>query len=93
MARRRTPCLRRMRPIRHIARYTDSDPFSPQLIELSPPGRQVPDWPKLLHLYSRLKPGKTVLEWMQEYEIERLGIDVRRFTSFGVIKVVLDGLS
>lgn len=49
-------------------------------------GRQVPDWPRLLYLYSRLKPGKTVLEWMQEYQIEQLGIDVRRFTSFGVIK-------
>ena len=91
MARRRTSCLRRMRPICYIARYTHSDPLSPRLIELSPPGRQVPDWPKLLHLYSRLKPGKSVLEWMQEYEIERLGIDVRRFTSFGVIKVIWEG--
>ena len=51
-------------------------------------GRQVPDWPKLLHLYSRMKSGKTVLEWMQEYQVEQYGIDVRRFTSFGVIKVV-----
>jgi len=34
-----------------------------------------------------MKPGKTVLEWMQEYQIEQWGIDVRRFTSFGVIKV------
>jgi hypothetical protein len=37
-----------------------------------------------------MKPGKTVLEWMQEYQIEQLGIDVRRFTSFGVIKVAWD---
>jgi len=51
-------------------------------------GRQVPDWPRLLHLYSRMKSGKTVLEWMQEYQVEQCGIDVRRFTSFGVIKVV-----
>jgi hypothetical protein len=50
-------------------------------------GWSIPDWPKLLHLYSRLKPGKTILEWMQEFEIHTLGIDVRRFTSFGVIKV------
>ncbi|KAJ7774959.1 nitrogen permease regulator 2-domain-containing protein [Mycena metata] len=50
------------------------------------PGCQIPDWPKLLHLYSRLKPGKTVLDWMETYEIHELGIDVRRFTSFGVIK-------
>ncbi|KAJ6502441.1 nitrogen permease regulator 2-domain-containing protein [Mycena sanguinolenta] len=50
------------------------------------PGSQIPDWPKLLHLYSRLKPGKTVLDWMGTYEIHELGIDVRRFVSFGVIK-------
>ncbi|KAJ7449926.1 nitrogen permease regulator 2-domain-containing protein [Mycena latifolia] len=50
------------------------------------PGRQIPDWPQLLHLYSRLKPGKTVLDWMEAYGIHDLGIDVRRFTSFGVIK-------
>ncbi|KAF9454676.1 NPR2-domain-containing protein [Macrolepiota fuliginosa MF-IS2] len=50
------------------------------------PGNSIPDWPKLLHLYSRLKPGKTVYEWKEEYEVEKLGIDIRRFTSFGVIK-------
>lgn len=49
-------------------------------------GRAIPDWPKLLHLYSRLKPGKTVFEWMQDYDVRSLGIDARRFTSFGVIK-------
>ncbi|KIY72062.1 NPR2-domain-containing protein [Cylindrobasidium torrendii FP15055 ss-10] len=49
-------------------------------------GRNVPDWPKLLHLYSRMKPGRTVYEWMESYDVESLGIDVRRFTSFGVIK-------
>lgn len=90
MARRRTPCLRRMRSIRDIARHLRSFPLSYRFPELSLPGRQVPDWPRLLHLYSRMKPGKTVLEWMQEYQIEKLGIDVRRFTSFGVIKVAQD---
>jgi len=50
-------------------------------------GRSIPDWPRLLHLYSRFKPGKTVYEWMKLYEVECLGIDVRRFTSFGVVKV------
>lgn len=56
-------------------------------VNSQPLGCQIPDWPKLLHLYSRLKPGKTVLEWMETYGIHELGIDVRRFTSFGVIKV------
>ncbi|KAH9843077.1 NPR2-domain-containing protein [Rhodofomes roseus] len=50
------------------------------------PGQPIADWPKLLHLYSRLKPGKTVFEWMQEYDVQSYNIDVRRFTSFGVIK-------
>ncbi|KAJ7063398.1 nitrogen permease regulator 2-domain-containing protein [Mycena amicta] len=50
------------------------------------PGHSRSDWPKLLHLYSRLKQGKTVFEWMQTHEIQSLGIDVRRFVSFGVIK-------
>lgn len=48
------------------------------------------DWPKLLRLYSRLKPGTTVFEWMQEHDVRDMGIDVRRFTSFGVIKVIID---
>lgn len=52
-----------------------------------PPGSAILDWPKLLYLYSRLKPGKTVFEWMQAHGVGELGIDVRRFTSFGVIKV------
>lgn len=49
--------------------------------------KEISDWPQLLHLYSRLKPGKTVFEWMQEYDVHHLGVDPRRFTSFGVIKV------
>lgn len=53
-------------------------------------GCLIPDWPELLHLYSRLKPGKTILEWMQEYKVNTQGIDIRRFTSFGVIKVALE---
>lgn len=52
-------------------------------------GRMHADWPKLLRLYSRLKPGTTVFEWMQEHDVRDMGIDVRRFTSFGVIKVIL----
>ena len=51
------------------------------------PDKEAPDWPKLLHLYSRLKPGVTIWEWMQEFDVEDLGIDVRRFISFGVVKV------
>lgn len=53
------------------------------------PGREVPHWPKLLHLYSRFKPGKTVLEWMEEHDVLSVGVDVRRFTTFGVVKVSL----
>ena len=90
MARGRTSCLRGMRSIRDIAWCARSAPLSLRLPELSHLGHQVPDWPRLLYLYSRMKPGKTVLEWMEDHQIEQLGIDVRRFTSFGVIKVVWD---
>ena len=50
-------------------------------------GHRIADWPKLLHLYSRLKPGISIYEWMKAHSVEELGVDVRRFTSFGVIKV------
>ncbi|KAI0810886.1 nitrogen permease regulator 2 [Irpex lacteus] len=50
------------------------------------PGKDIPDWPKLLHLYSRFKPGITIYQWMEECGVHELGIDVRRFTSFGVVK-------
>ncbi|KAK0503410.1 nitrogen permease regulator 2-domain-containing protein [Armillaria luteobubalina] len=50
------------------------------------PGRIILDWPQLLHLYSRMKPGITVFDWMDTHEVDKSGIDVRRFTSFGVIK-------
>lgn len=49
--------------------------------------REISEWPDLLHLYSRLKPGITVFEWMEEYDTQKYGIDPRRFVSFGVIKV------
>lgn len=47
----------------------------------------ISEWPELLHLYSRLKPGITVYEWMERYDTHQHGIDPRRFVSFGVIKV------
>jgi len=48
---------------------------------------EIPDWSRLLHLYSRFKPGITVYEWMEEYGAHELEIEVRRFASFGVVKV------
>lgn len=50
-------------------------------------GATSPPWSVLLYLYSRMKPGVTVSDWMEAHGVEQLGIDVRRFTSFGVIKV------
>jgi hypothetical protein len=50
-------------------------------------GRTPPEWPELLHLYVRLRPGLTVFDWVQEYDVHNIGIDVRRFLSFGLIKV------
>jgi len=52
-------------------------------------GHAVPEWPQLLGLYSRFRAGITVLQWMQDNNVLDLGIDVRRFASFGVIKAIL----
>lgn len=54
------------------------------------PGYTPPSYPTLLRLYSLLRQGLTLHEWIEENEAEidldALGIDVRRFVSFGVIK-------
>jgi hypothetical protein len=34
-----------------------------------------------------MRPGTTVFEWIQDHDVRSIGIDVRRFASFGVIKV------
>jgi len=39
-----------------------------------------------MHLYSRLKPGKTVHTWMEENNITERGIDPQRFVTFSTIK-------
>lgn len=43
-------------------------------------------WPKLLRLYSKLLPGTTVHQWIEANDVLSLGIDPRRFISFGIIK-------
>ena len=50
------------------------------------PGHVLPVWPRLLGLYSSLRPAVTINEWIEENDVEAMGIDVRRFVSFGVIK-------
>ncbi|WWD17980.1 hypothetical protein CI109_102426 [Kwoniella shandongensis] len=49
-------------------------------------GFPLPEWPILLRLYSRLLPGVTIHEWIEAHEVLSLGIDPRRFVSFGIIK-------
>ena len=43
-------------------------------------------WPTLLKLYSYLVPGLTIHEWIEKHDVLALGIDPRRFVSFGIIK-------
>ncbi|WWC86053.1 uncharacterized protein L201_000924 [Kwoniella dendrophila CBS 6074] len=50
------------------------------------PGFPHPEWPVLLRLYSKLTPGVTIHEWIEAHEVLSLGIDPRRFVSFGIIK-------
>lgn len=49
-------------------------------------GYTLPTWPKLLALYSSLRPSVTLNEWIEDNDIDTIGIDVRRFVTFGVIK-------
>jgi hypothetical protein len=49
-------------------------------------GYVAPSWPSLLRLYTKLVPGMTVHEWVEKNDILALGIDPRRFVSFGIIK-------
>ena len=49
-------------------------------------GLTPPSWPALLALYVKLKPGITVHDWIEANDILALGIDPRRFVSFGIIK-------
>ncbi|KAF6763906.1 nitrogen permease regulator Npr2 [Ephemerocybe angulata] len=53
---------------------------------VKPGTKAIPDWPDLLQLYCHLRTGNTLHEWMELYDVEKYGIDVRRFTTFGVIK-------
>ncbi|WRT64000.1 uncharacterized protein IL334_000927 [Kwoniella shivajii] len=50
------------------------------------PGFPHPEWPVLLRLYSKLTPGVTIHEWIESNEVLSMGIDPRRFVSFGIIK-------
>lgn len=50
------------------------------------PGFTVPSWPALLGLYSNLIPGVAVHDWIEANDVLDLGIDPRRFVSFGIIK-------
>lgn len=49
-------------------------------------GYQLPTWPTLLRLYGSLRPSTTLNDWIDDNNIETIGIDVRRFITFGVIK-------
>ena len=49
-------------------------------------GYKAADWPTLLRLYSKLLPGTTVHQWIEANDVLSLGIDPRRFISFGIIK-------
>lgn len=50
------------------------------------PGYAIPSWPALLDLYTALRPGWTLDEWIEDRGPEEIGIDARRFVTFGIIK-------
>jgi nitrogen permease regulator 2-like protein len=41
---------------------------------------------KILGLYCHLRQGMTIREFRKQYSIDHLGIDIRRFIGFGVLK-------
>ncbi|PWN50339.1 NPR2-domain-containing protein [Violaceomyces palustris] len=50
------------------------------------PGYPTPSYPQLLKLYSLLRAGQTLHDWIEDNDIDAKGIDVRRFVSFGVLQ-------
>lgn len=50
------------------------------------PGYPNASYPELLRLYSLLRAGTTLHDWIEDNDIDSKGIDVRRFVSFGVIQ-------
>lgn len=49
-------------------------------------GWKEPSYPEVLKLYSLLRAGTTLNDWVEDNEIDAKGIDVRRFVQFGVIQ-------
>lgn len=49
-------------------------------------GYATPSYPELLRLYSLLRAGTTLHDWIEDNDLDGKGIDVRRFVSFGVIQ-------
>lgn len=50
------------------------------------PGYPLPTVPALLRMYSLLRQGRLVSDWIEEIGNDASGIDVRRLVTFGVIK-------
>ncbi|KDN48883.1 NPR2-domain-containing protein [Tilletiaria anomala UBC 951] len=74
-----------VRPV--IARIADGEGISRECAAyVTRPGFQMPHYPTLLQLYSTFRPGKTVSDWIEEQDVDSLGIDPRRLVTFGVIK-------
>ncbi|KAI9296912.1 nitrogen permease regulator 2 [Neoconidiobolus thromboides FSU 785] len=48
-----------------------------------------PNFSKLLSLYCALRPGETLLQWIQINQVECLNLDVRRFITFGIINKLI----
>lgn len=49
-------------------------------------GYTPPSYPEILKLYSLLRVGTTLHDWIEDNDIDAKGIDVRRFVSFGVLQ-------
>ncbi|EPQ32193.1 uncharacterized protein PFL1_00390 [Pseudozyma flocculosa PF-1] len=70
-----------------IARMADDETMGRECATyVTRPGYPLPSYPELLRLYSLLRPGKNLHDWIEDNDVDAKGIDVRRFVSFGVIQ-------
>ncbi|KAI8053443.1 nitrogen permease regulator 2 [Syncephalis plumigaleata] len=59
------------------------------MLYITKPGYTSITFSHIFSLYCALKPGITIKEWMQEYQVELESIDIRRMIAFGVINRLL----
>lgn len=70
-----------------IAKLADEEALGYECaVYVTRPGYPTPSYPEVLRLYSLLRAGTTLHDWIEDNDIDSKGIDVRRFVTFGVLQ-------